>query len=163
MDLWGRLSNPDAIVETLAGQGLRASRRSRNTLGGSPNQASGPSRDAVPEETGRLSNPVQRRLPAIEIAALVGLYQDGSSIDALARRCQVQRTTVIHHLDRAHVNRRRIVRKLTDDAVARAAARYQAGASLSWVAAEFDVHSRTLARELRRAGVAIRHRRGWTK
>ena len=163
MDLWGRLSNPDEAVETLAGQGSRASRRSENTPSEGPNRASELSIDGALEERGRLSNPVQRRLPATEIDVLVGLYRDGSSIDALARTYQVHRTTVIHHLDQAGITRRRIVRKMTDESVAVAAARYEQGASLAVVADEFGVHQRTLARELRQVGAPIRPRRGWTK
>ena len=75
----------------------------------------------------------------------------------------MHRTTVIHHLDDAGVARRRVVRKITDEAVTQAAARYLEGASLATVAAEFGVHIRTLAREFRQAGVTIRLRRGWTK
>ena len=56
-----------------------------------------------------------------------------------------------------------MVRKMTDDAVAQAAARYGEGASLAAVAAEFGVHPRTLAREFHQAGVTIRPRRGWTE
>ena len=106
---------------------------------------------------------MQRRLPASKIDALVGLYRDGSSIDALARRYRVHRTTVINHLDQAGVARRPLVRKMTDESVALASARYEQGASLAVVASEFDVHQRTLARELRRAGTSIRARRGWTR
>jgi IS30 family transposase len=51
---------------------------------------------------------------------------------------------------------------MTDESVARAAARCEQGTSLAVVASEFGVHQRTLARELRRAGVSIRLRRGWT-
>jgi len=106
---------------------------------------------------------VQRRLPTSEIDALVGLYRNGSSIDALARRYQLHRTTIIHHLDLAGVARRRVIRKMTDETVARADARYEQGASLAVVANEFGVRQRTLARELRRAGTSIRPRRGWRK
>ena len=87
----------------------------------------------------------------------------GVSIDGLARLYEVHRTTVIHHLDRAGITRRRVVRKMTNESVAVAAARYEQGASLALVAREFGVHQRTLARELRRAGASIRPRRGWTK
>ena len=111
---------------------------------------------------GRLSNPVQRRLPAADIDALVGLYRGGSSIDALTLRYAVHRTTVVHHLDHAGVTRRRVVRKMTDESVALAAARYEQGASLAVVANEFGVHQRTLVRELRQAGAAIRPRPGWS-
>ena len=110
---------------------------------------------------GRFSNPVQRRLSQAEIEKLIQLYREGASIDELAPRHEVHRTTVIHHLDQASVARRRVVRKMTDKSVALAAARYEQGASLSVVANEFGVHQRTLARELRRAGASIRPRRGW--
>jgi transposase-like protein len=115
----------------------------------------------VPEERGRLSNPVQRRLSQAEIQQLIQLYSEGASIDGLAGRYGVHRTTVIHHLDQAGITRRRVVRKMTDESVARAAARYEQGASLAVVAREFGVHQRTLARELRQAGASIRPRRGW--
>ena len=119
--------------------------------------------EVVPEERGRLSNPVQRRLTGAEIAQLIQDYRGGVSIDGLAGLYEVHRTTVIHHLDRAGIARRRVVRKMTDESVAVAAARYEQGASLAVVAREFEVHQRTLARELRRAGTLIRRRRGWTK
>ena len=94
---------------------------------------------------------------------MTGLYRDGVSIDGLARRYAIHRTTVIHHLDRAGIARRRVVRKMTDESVALAAARYEQGASLAVVASEFGVHQRTLARELRQAGASIRLRCGWRR
>jgi lambda repressor-like predicted transcriptional regulator len=106
---------------------------------------------------------VQRRLSRAEIEYLIQLRRDGVSIDALARTYRVHRTTVIHHLDQADIARRRVVRKMTDESVAFAAARYEQGASLAVVAREFEVHQRTLARELRKAGAPIRLRRGWTQ
>ena len=113
------------------------------------------------EQRGRLSNPVQRRLSVADIGDLCRLYREGASIDALARQYKVNRTTVITHLDRLGIERRRVARKMTDDSVATAATRYGQGASLTIVAQEFGVHARTLAREFHRAGVAIRPRLGW--
>ena len=84
-------------------------------------------------------------------------------LDRLTREHEVHRTTVIHHLDRGGIARRRVVRKMTDESVARAAARYDQGASPALVASEFGVHERTLAREFRRAGKLIRPRRGWRR
>lgn len=110
---------------------------------------------------GRLSNPVQRRLSQAEIEHLIHLYRDGASIERLARRYEVHRTTVMHHLDQAGITRRRVVRKMTDESVAVAAARYEQGASLAKVAAAFGVHERTITRAFRKAGVSIRPRRGW--
>ena len=158
MDLWGRLSNPDEGVETLAEQGISDAGR----VPPSPSECvPRPAEHDRQDPSSPLSNPVQRRLPATEIDALIGLYRAGSSIDALARRYEIHRTTVIHHLDQSGVARRRVVRKMTDELVALAAARYEQGRSLAAVASEFGVHQRTLARELSRAGISIRARRGW--
>ena len=57
--------------------------------------------------------------------------------------------------------RRRVVRKMTDLSVHRAATRYESGESLKVVAAQFGVDARTLAREFKRAGIKTRPRRGW--
>jgi AraC-like DNA-binding protein len=160
VDLWGRLSNPPNVVETLAEQGSQTSRGPRKAKDGMPNRASEHSAEAAPEEKGRLSNPVQRRLSGAEVGELARRYLAGSSLDALAREYRVHRTTVIRHLDRLGVPRRRVVRKLTDEAVAWAAARYREGASLAVVSGEFGVHQRTLAREFRGADMSIRPRRG---
>ena len=89
-------------------------------------------------------------------------YASGASIDELARSYGVNRTTIITHLDHQGVPRRRIVSKMTDVMVAKATARYRAGYSLTSVAREFRIHAKTLAREFRKAAVAIRPRRGWT-
>lgn len=157
----GRLSNPPEATETLAGQGSQASRRSRKTTGDTPNRASDRSTEASAEEKGRLSNPVQRRLSGHDLDDLTRAYVKGSSIDALARRFSIHRTTVIGHLDRLGVPRRRAVRRMTDRTVQQGASRYRRGESLKVVAARFGVDARTLAREFRRAGVQIRPRRGW--
>ena len=63
------------------------------------------------------------------------------------------------HLERAGIAQRRVVRKMTDESVAEATARYERGASLAKVAGAFGVHERTIMREFRRAGVSIRTRR----
>ena len=112
---------------------------------------------------GRLSNPVQRRLTEAAVDDVVGAYLAGSSIDSLAAQLGVNRTTIIHHLDRRRIERRKVVRKMTDRIVQRAATRYRHGESLKVVAAQFDVDATTLAREFRRAGVPIRPRRGWPR
>jgi hypothetical protein len=87
-------------------------------------------------------------------------YSEGRSIDALARQFEVNRTTIVTHLDRAGIERRRVARKMTDDSVAMAATRYGQGASLAVVAQEFDVRGRILAREFCQPGVSIRSRHG---
>ena len=84
---------------------------------------------------------------------MIQRYRDGDSIDMLSHRYKIHRTTVMHHRAHAGIARWRMVRKMTDQSVAAAAARYGAGASLAVVASAFGVDDRTLAREFRRVGV----------
>ena len=131
----------------------------------------------VQETPGRLSNPtlaahtppslqsphrVQRRLSAADVDDICASYVHGKSIDEVARSYGVNRTTIIKHLDQHDVPRRRVVRKMTDALVAKAAVMYLDGHSLATVANKFKVDTRTLGREFRKAGVLIRQRRGWT-
>lgn len=161
MDLAGRLSNPPEVVESLADQGFQAKARLTRRSRRGANRAADRASAAEREQRGRLSNPVQRRLAEAEVDELVARYVAGSAIDELARVFEVNRTTVISHLDRRDIPRRRVVRKMTDRMVAEAARRYGQGLSLKAVAEEFGVDARTLARELRRADVPIRPRRGY--
>lgn len=161
MDLWGRLSNPPPFVETLAGQGSAGLERTRQGREDTRNRAEMRSSGAVPDQEGRLSNPVQRRLSEHDVNELVRAYLEGSSIEALAARLDVNRTTIIHHLDHRSVDRRKSVRKMTDRSVRQAARLYATGESLQVVAARFGVDARTLAREFDRAGIPTRLRRGW--
>jgi hypothetical protein len=80
----------------------------------------------------------------------VSAYFEGSSIDSLAARSGVNRTTIITDLDRRGVQRRKVVRKMTDRMVQRAATRYRKGESLKVVAARYDVDARTLGKEFER-------------
>lgn len=104
---------------------------------------------------GTAFKPFLRRLPEAEIHEVIRRYGEGASIDGLARRYEVHRTTVIGHLDRARIPRRRVVRNMTDALVGRAATRCSEGASLAQVAQAFGVHARMLAREFHRAGESI--------
>jgi len=165
VDLWGRLSNPPETLEALTVQGVATSREAHaEHVKQAICSPTGPESD-VQEVPGRLSNPsprpVQRRLSAADISDICASYIAGSSIDALARARGVNRTTIITHLDQRDVPRRRVVRKMTDPPVAEAAARYRQGHSLAAVADQFNIDARTLAREFRKAGIAIRPRPGW--
>lgn len=102
----------------------------------------------------------QRRLAADQIDEVVARYIDGESIDSLAREYGINRTTVISHLERNGIERRRNPRKMTDAKVHAATERYATGISLAAVAAEFGVCERTLRREFEGAGVGVRSRRG---
>jgi len=160
VDLWGRLSNPRRVVKSLAEQGSRGPRRPLQHRKEAQNRASAGSSGTVPKQEGRLSNPVQRRLSERDVDELVTAYLASSSIDSLAAQLAVNRTTIISHLDRRGIERRKSVRKMTDRSVRQAAKRYRTGESLKAIAVQFDVDGRTLAREFRRAGVRIRPRRG---
>jgi hypothetical protein len=105
---------------------------------------------------------VQRRLSTSDVADISASYLTGRSIDDLGRCYGVNRTTIIKHLDQEGVPRRRVVRKMTDALVAEAAVLYRDGYSLATVADTFNIDTRTLGREFRKAGIAIRPRRGWT-
>jgi hypothetical protein len=157
VDLKGQLSNPSRAVGCLTGQGSRASEHAD----GSPQAADagsqhGPS-SSPSEEKGRLSNPAQRRLTGTGIDDLVARYQAGSTIEMLANRFGIHRTTVMAHLERRGIPRRS-ARKLTDEMVAGAAHRYTSGETLAEIAEQLGVAPSTLKRELRLAGIPIRRR-----
>jgi hypothetical protein len=100
---------------------------------------------------------VQRRLSETTVIDLVSDYLAGASTDSLTSRRGVNRTTIICHLDRCGVKRRKVVREMTNRSVAQAAKPYLSGESLKAVAARFEVDTRTLAREFGRAGSAFDH------
>jgi len=104
---------------------------------------------------------VLRRLSDEDVDEVVESHRGGASIDSLAHRFGVHRTTILHHLDRRGVPRPPATRKMTDRTVRQAAKRYASGESLKVVAVRFDVDAKTLAREFKRAGIKIRSRRGW--
>ena len=66
---------------------------------------------------------MQHRLSEGQVGQLIQMYRDGASIDSLARRHEVHKTTVMAHLELAGIARRRVDRKMTDESVAEAAAR----------------------------------------
>ena len=162
----GRLSNPPEPVETVIDQGSQNSRRRRKGVTTPSNSDLGGDRAVIDEETGQLSNPprrpVQHRLTNLEIDELVNEYQTGRTLADLASVLGIHRGTVAAHLQARGIQRRVNRRKMTDDDVSNAAGSYGAGDSLAKVALGFNVDAATLRRELHRAGIAIRPRRGWT-
>jgi len=79
---------------------------------------------------------------------------------SLSKKFDVHRGTVAAHLERQGILRRVNRRKLTDKNVTKAAGCYEAGQSLEIVGKLFGVSAETMRKELRRAGVALRPRRG---
>ena len=88
-------------------------------------------------------------------------YVAGHSVSRISKTYNLHRTTVLEHLERNGVDRRPLVRKLTDEQVAQATQLYATGISLVDVAAQFDVNAATIRREFTKAGITIRPRRGW--
>ena len=177
MDLLGRLSNPPETLETVTGPGVVSYGDGREQATKQPICSPTASETNGQEDPGRLSNPapttstplkpearrpVQRRLSAGDVDEICTAYISGNSINQLARQHGVNRTTIIKHLDSHGVPRRRVVRKMTDAHVTEAEAMYRDGHSLATVAHAFKVDTRTLGREFRKAGIAIRPRQGWT-
>lgn len=115
-----------------------------------------------PAPSGPPTRQKQRRLAPDQIDEVVARYVDGESIDGLARAYGINRTTVISHLERNGIQRRRNPRKMTDAKAKAAADRYATGISLAVVAAEFGVCDRTLRREFESLEVEIRPRPGWS-
>jgi hypothetical protein len=84
-----------------------------------------------------------------------------TSVAQLVARFNVNRTTVLAHLDRNSVPRRQTGPKLSAEDVAQAAGLYRDGLSLAAIGQRFRVNASTVGKALRRADVQIRPRRGW--
>ncbi len=103
-----------------------------------------------------------RRLQTIEVDEMVAAYLAGDTVNDLAQRFGVHRTTVMAHLTRRAAKRPEISTvKWDDETLVAAAHLYTSGASLSRVGERFGVHASTIANRFQRAGVPIRPRRGW--
>ena len=155
MVLKGQLSNPLKIAATLVAHGSKR-------IGGFHIRPSDDHADGRREEKGRLSNPPQRRLSRADIDDLLDAYRAGVSINQLAVEFGIHRSTVAGHLDRHCVPRHSEQTAWDYDTLREAAELYATGLSLADVAHEFGVDAQTVANRFRRAGVAMRPRRGWT-
>ena len=105
----------------------------------------------------------QIRLGHADIERLIAGYTEGSSVLQLAARFNIHRTTVLAHLERNGVPRRRSGPKLSDEDVHEAAVLYRDGLSLKAIGVRFLVAPDTIGKGLRRVGVKVRPRRGWTR
>ena len=145
----------------MADKGERDTPLPRRTTSKGAKRSFNPPEPGDLEEKGQLSNPVQRRLSRGVVDKLAHLYEEGASMDALARRYGVHRTTIIAHLDRRGVARRRVARKMTDALVARASRRYAEGLSVADVASEFGVHRKNARPGVPAGRDSHPARRGW--
>jgi DNA-directed RNA polymerase specialized sigma24 family protein len=128
----------------------------------------GPTRDtaADPEAVGaearaRTPRQAQHRLTREEVDALVAAYLSGLTLDELAASFAVDSLTAAKHLELRRVARRG--RKLSEEQVAEAIALYQAGWSLTQLGERFGIYPQSIAYRLKRAGVLLRPRPGWTR
>lgn len=187
VDLWGRLSNPPDTLERAPEQGFLAEPAAgrkpqkaailpskRPGVGGPDHrgQHSNPGSRAVhadvdcvyspavnnPER--RTTKPVQRRLTQSELSTVAAEYQNGRSLQDLAREFGVHRRTVADHLERLGMDRRVNRPKLTPRDVEQAISQYRAGDSLATVGKALRVDASTVQRALKQSGIGIRPRPG---
>jgi DNA-binding CsgD family transcriptional regulator len=104
----------------------------------------------------------QIRLGPADVERLIAAYAEDSSVLQLAARFNIHRTTVLAHLERNGVPRRRSGPKLRDEDV-EAAILYRDGLSLKAIGVRFLVAPDTIEKALRHVGVKIRPRRGWSR
>jgi lambda repressor-like predicted transcriptional regulator len=161
VDLWGRLSNPSEAIETVAAQGFAASPGESETVESRPSTAPESTQRTPSEEKGRLSNPIQRRLSPTDTDDLIAAYRSGTTINELAHRYRIHRSTVTATLNRHHVERHHSQTEWTSEILADAADLYASGLALAAVAARYGVDPQTVANRFRRAGIPVRPRRGW--
>jgi transposase-like protein len=185
VDLEGQLSNPAKPLKTVAPQGSGATSAARQDSRTTQKQARTRRETRPSNELGHYSNPApaatakqssgrdiatpppaarhrtQRRLGGVDVDALVDHYQAGATIEELAGRFSISRTTVMAHLDRRGVQRRATTKQWDHETLTSASRTYQNGSSLADIAEQHDLDPQTVANRLRRAGVPIRPRRGW--
>lgn len=89
-------------------------------------------------------------------------YQAGSTIRELAARFNVNRTTVLAHVERAAIPRHSDHGKWDEAMLAEAESLYEQGHSLATIGEHFRVHATTVGTRLRRNGIPLRPRRGLT-
>ena len=110
---------------------------------------------------GRLSNPLQRRLCPTDITELIAAYRAGATINELADRHELHRTTVAARLDRHHVERHHSHNAWTSETLAAAADLDATGLSLAAVAATYGINPQPVVNRFRQARIPTRPRRGW--
>jgi len=94
----------------------------------------------------------QQRLSPREAAEPVASCEDGSTIGALASRFNVNRTTVLAHVEQTGIPRHSELGQWDRATLTAAARLYEEGHSLATIGEQFGVHARTVATRLRRGG-----------
>lgn len=98
---------------------------------------------------------MQRRLSPEEASELVGAYKRGRTLKELVTTFGVHRNTVIAHLDREGVPRRRQP-TLSEDEVVEASRLYASGDSLALIGKRLGFDPKTVRKALAEVGVSIR-------
>ncbi len=134
----GRLSNPATDFVQVSDKGVRGLARRRDLEVECARQIAATNRQT------------QIRLGPADIERLIAASADGNSVLQLAARFNIHRTTVLAHLERNGVPRRRSGPKLSDDDVHEAAGLYRDGLSLKAIGVRFLVPPDTIGKALRR-------------
>jgi hypothetical protein len=111
-----------------------------------------------PEANLRTPRQVQRRLRRAEIEELVASYQAGGKVNDLAAHYQVNRNTVMGHIERVGV--RRHYPALLPEEIRKAAELYRSGRALAAMGVHFGVNASTVRTALLKVGVAMRDYQG---
>ena len=101
---------------------------------------------------------VQVRLADDQVDELIVLYSTRDTVNELAARFGIHRTTVMKHIERAGVERRA---GIIDRHLHEARELYESGLSLAKVRHRFGVNGETVRQAFKRAAIAIRTRNGW--
>jgi hypothetical protein len=132
----GRLSNPAGDFAHACDQGRRGRERRKNDDAGAAWRIRPGNRQ------------VQRRLGRADVEQLIAAYEEGNPVAQLVARFNVNRTTVLAHLDRHGVPRRQTAPKLSATDIARAADLYRDGLSLAAIGQRFRVNASTVGKAL---------------
>jgi Mor family transcriptional regulator len=105
------------------------------------------SRDKKP----KLWKTALRHLSKTDVDYIVAKYQTGSSVNELVRDMRIDRTTILHQLEKRGIPRRGNKRKLNDEIARDAKIRHNLGTSYYELAKRYQVSADTIKREIERA------------
>ena len=113
-----------------------------------------------PSNRSRRSRQFQRRLSAEAVAELVEAYERGATQQELAIQFGIHRHTVADQLDRQGFTNRRGA--LTSEQMTEAIHLYTRGWSLAKIGDHFGMYPTSIYYWLRKNGVTLRPRQGWS-
>jgi transposase-like protein len=108
----------------------------------------------------RTPRQVQRRLSPDETSKLIAGYEAGDHVKELALRHNLHRETISKILTRHGIARP--PKGIPPELIAGVAADYKNGLSLATIGNKLSVEPATVALALRKAGIELRPRRGWS-